>query len=189
MKAIALISVFIFTLAFTTNAQTFTVDTEKSTLEWTGKKVAGQHNGDIELTEGSFTLENDKINNGMFVIDMTSITNEDLDGNMKEKLVGHLKSDDFFSVKDHPTAVLKLKNSTKLVDGKATVSGELTIKGITHPIEFEGTKTGNVFEATITVDRTKYNVRYGSGKFFENLGDNMIYDDFTLDVTLVTNKE
>ncbi|HKK81352.1 MAG TPA: YceI family protein, partial [Prolixibacteraceae bacterium] len=77
----------------------------------------------------------------------------------------------------------------ELENGKATVTGELTIKGITHPVEFEGTKTGNVFEATITIDRTKYNVRYGSGKFFENLGDNMIHDDFTLDVTLVTTKE
>ncbi len=189
MKRIALLNILIFALAFTLGAQNYSVDTGKSSLEWTGKKVTGQHHGSLELTEGSFSLENDRISSGMFVIDMTSLSNEDLEGDTKEKLVGHLKSDDFFSVENHPTSVLKLNNSTKLKNGKATVKGELTIKGITHPIEFEGTKTGNVFEATITVDRTKYNVRYGSGKFFENLGDNMIYDDFTLDVTLVTNKE
>ncbi|MDA3816578.1 MAG: YceI family protein [Prolixibacteraceae bacterium] len=189
MKKGALLNIFIFILAFTVNAQNFTVDTEKSDLKWTGKKVTGQHNGSIELTEGSFTLNDNRISKGMFVINMTTITNKDLSGETREKLVGHLKSDDFFSVENHPTSVLKLNNSTKLQNGKTTVKGELTIKGITHPIEFEGTKTGNVFEATINVDRTKYNVRYGSGKFFENLGDNMIYDDFILDITLVTNKE
>lgn len=189
MKTIALLNTLIFALTLSVSAQKYTVDTDKSTLEWTGKKVTGQHNGYIKLTEGSLELSNKSITNGLFVIDMTSISNEDLSGGTKDKLLGHLKSDDFFSVKDHPTAVLKLNNSTKLVDGKATVSGELTIKGITHPVEFEGTKTGNVFEASITIDRTKYNVRYGSGKFFDNLGDNMIHDNFTLDVTLVTTNE
>ncbi|HKK81215.1 MAG TPA: YceI family protein, partial [Prolixibacteraceae bacterium] len=97
MKTIALLNILIFALTLSLSAQKFTVDTDKSTLEWTGKKVTGQHNGYIDLTEGSFILKNNRITNGMFVIDMTSITNEDLDGNMKDKLVGHLKSDDFFS--------------------------------------------------------------------------------------------
>lgn len=189
MKKIAILNFIVLFFAFTVSAQNYIVNTSRSELKWTGKKIVGSHHGGIDLTEGSFALKNDKISDGVFVIDMTSISNDDLEGDSKERLVGHLESDDFFSVDKHPTAVLKLKSSTPLVNGNARIKGELTIKGQTQPIEFEGNKTGNVFKATIAVDRTKYGIRYGSGKFFDNLGDNMIDDNFTLDVTLIAEEQ
>jgi polyisoprenoid-binding protein YceI len=177
-------------VAFAASAQTFEVKTAQSTLKWTGKKVVGgSHYGKIALTEGSFTLKNDQIESGKFVIDMTSITCDDLSGDMANRLVGHLKSDDFFSVETYKTATLELTSSTKLSNGKATGKGNLTIKGKTHPIEFEATQKGEKFTANITVDRTLYDVRFGSGKFFTNLGDNMISDNFTMEVELTTAKK
>jgi len=178
--------VIVLLVAFAAAAQKYEVKTSESNLKWTGKKVAGSHYGQIDLKEGSFTLKNDQIESGKFVIDMNSITCDDLTGDMNKSLVGHLKSDDFFSVESYPEATLLLSESTKLNNGKATAKGLLTIKGITHPVEFEAKQTGNKFSAVISVDRTLYNVRYGSGKFFSNLGDNMISDEFTLEVELQT---
>ncbi|MBN2263343.1 MAG: YceI family protein [Prolixibacteraceae bacterium] len=178
--------VIVLLVAFAVAAQKYEVKASESNLKWTGKKVAGSHYGQIDLKEGSFTLKNDQIESGKFVIDMNSITCDDLTGDMNKSLVGHLKSDDFFSVETHPEATLLLSESTKLNNGKAIAKGLLTIKGITHPVEFEATQKGNKFSAVINVDRTLYNVRYGSGKFFSNLGDNMISDEFTLEVELQT---
>jgi len=188
MKRILNLAVIIL-LAVAVNAQTYEVKPSESTLKWTGTKISGSHNGKINLSGGTFTLKNDKIESGKFVIDMTSITNDDLSGTMNANLVGHLKSDDFFSVESHPNAILVLTESTALKNGKAKAKGNLTIKGITHPVEFEASQSGNKFSTTITIDRTLYNVRYGSGKFFSNLGDNMISDNFTLEVDLVTTQK
>lgn len=181
--------VALFIVALTSSAQTYTAIPSKSVLKWNGKKVTGEHSGKINLKEGSFSVANNKVSAGKFVIDMASITNDDLEGEWNQKLVGHLKSDDFFGVETYPEAILVLKESTKLVNNKATLKGDLTIKGITNPINFEATQSGNSFKATITVDRSLYNVRYGSGKFFDNLGDKTIYDDFTLEVEIVATSE
>lgn len=168
-------------------AQSFNADVEKSTLKWHGKKVTGEHFGFIQLKEGSFEIADNRIKKGSFVIDMTTISNTDLeDAGYNAKLVGHLKSDDFFGVDKHPTAKLVIKEATEFNKGVAKAKAHLTIKGITHPVEFEVTKKGEVYGAFITVDRSKYNVRYGSTSFFDNLGDKAIYDDFTLDVKLIT---
>jgi len=188
MKKLVNIAVLVLVFAATATAQNYTVDQSKSVLKWTGKKVAGEHYGKIQLKEGTFEVKNDKVAGGKFVIDMNSITNEDLEGEWNAKLIGHLKSDDFFGTATYPEAVLVLKESTKLVNGKAKVKGNLTIKGITNPVEFDAVQTVNEFSAVITVDRSLYNVRYGSGKFFDNLGDKTIYDDFTLEVKLVAKK-
>lgn len=189
MKRILNLLVVLFVVAISTSAQTYQAIPSKSVLEWTGKKVTGEHHGKIRLREGSFTIDNNIVTGGKFVIDMTSITNEDMEGEWNQKLVGHLKSDDFFGVATYPEAVLELKGGAKLINNKATMKGNLTIKGITHPIEFEATQNENTFTASLTVDRTLYNVRYGSGKFFDNLGDKTIYDDFTLDVEIVADSE
>lgn len=183
------LAVIMLLVAVTASAQTYTVDASKSVLKWNGKKVTGEHFGKISLKEGAFEVKSEKVASGKFVIDMNSLTVEDIQGDMAERLKGHLKSDDFFGVATFPEAVLVLKESTKLVNGKAKVKADLTIKGITNPIEFEATQTANEFSALITVDRSLYNVRYGSGKFFENLGDRTIYDNFTLDVKLVATKK
>jgi polyisoprenoid-binding protein YceI len=167
-------------------AQDFKANASKSELKWNGKKVTGEHWGFINLKDGKLTLKNNKITSGEFTIDMNSISCKDLtDESWNQKLVGHLKSDDFFGVEKFPTAKLVITESGAFVKDEATVNGKLTIKGITHPVTFNAKKTGNTYVATITVDRSKYDVRYGSGKFFDNLGDNMIYDDFTIDVKLV----
>lgn len=186
MKKVIFILTAVVAMALTSTAQTFTVNPSKSVLKWTGKKVTGEHFGKISLKEGSFSLKNEKISDGKFVIDMNSITCDDLTGEYHDKLVGHLKSDDFFGVANYAEAVLVLKSSSKLQNNKATVKGDLTIKGITHPVEFDATQNGSAFNAVITVDRSLYNIRYGSGKFFDNLGDKTIYDDFTIEVQLVT---
>lgn len=169
------------------SAQSYSVNVEKSVLKWTGKKVGGEHYGNINIKEGNFEVKKDKIASGTFVIDMTSITNTDLtDAEYNGKLVGHLKSDDFFGVEQHPTATLKITSATAFDKNEASVKGNLTIKGKTNPIEFKVVKNGADYSATLTVDRSKYDVKYGSSSFFDNLGDKVIYDDFTLEVSLVT---
>ncbi len=167
--------------------QKLTADVAKTKLEWLGEKVTGKHDGGISLRSGWLSLKDNKIQSGEFVIDMTTITsNENLD-----KLVGHLKSDDFFGVEKFPTAKLVLTESTGFDKGTASVKGNLTIKGVTNPVEFKAAyqkkDDGNWYFANIVVDRTKYNVRYGSGSFFDNLGDKTIYDDFNIKVSLLVN--
>lgn len=168
-------------------SQELNADVSKSTLKWNAKKVSGEHYGKINLKEGMFTVKGDQIVSGSFVIDMKTITCEDIkSAEWNKKLVDHLNSDDFFSVSKFNTAQLSNLKSAKFIGGKATAEADLTIKGQTYPIKFEVTQEGKTYKALITVDRTKYNIKYGSGKFFENLGDKAIYDEFTLDVAIAT---
>lgn len=171
-------------------AQDYKVLSDKSIVRWSGKKLGKNHLGKVSLKEGSFTLKSDKFVAGQFVIDMATIVNDDLtDPNWNAKLIGHLKSNDFFAVEKFPTATLKIKESTELIKDEADVTADLTIKGATHPVKFKVKRTGDVFQATIIFDRSQYDVRYGSGKFFENLGDNAIEDMIPMDVTLVAVKK
>lgn len=196
MKTLKLTFVMILaTISLSLSAQTaHKVNTAKSNLEWVGKKVTGQHNGDVKLKSGSLTVSGDKITAGEFTIDMTSIRVLDLDGEMNGKLLGHLKSDDFFSVEKNNTATFVLKSATpKKGENGANyvITGDLTIKGITNSISFPAkvvlSGSGFVANADFTIDRTKWDVRYGSGSFFEGLGDKTIYDDieFTLYLTSI----
>ncbi len=191
MKTIKSLAIFVLALSLTTAvyAGTQKVDASKSSVKWLGKKVGGEHSGTIAVKEGNLVVENGKISGGKVVIDMTSIVNTDLtDAGYNAKLVGHLKSDDFFGVESFPTAELVI---TKDENSGSThvLSGNLTIKGITNPVSFTAisTKDGmnTVYKGALTVDRSKYNVKYGSKSFFDNLGDKVIYDEFTLDFNLV----
>ena len=169
-------------------AQKVDVNTKKSTVEWHGKKIGSQHKGNIQLKSGSLELINDKIEAGNFVIDMTTIKNTDLkDEEYNQKLVGHLKSDDFFGVEKYPTARFVVTKSSKFSDGKATISGDITIKGKTEGISFEVVRSGNEYSTKIDIDRSKFDVRYGSDSFFDNLGDKAIDDIFTLSIKLAVN--
>jgi polyisoprenoid-binding protein YceI len=160
-------------------------DTGKTKLLWLGEKVTGQHTGTINLQSGWINWLDNKIVSGEFIIDMKSLK----DSESNERLEGHLKSDDFFGVEKFPTSMLVISGSTPFDKGTGVVSGTLTIKGVTNPIEYKATtqkkEDGIWFFSNIIVDRTKYNVRYGSGSFFDNLGDKTIYDEFKLKVNLL----
>ncbi len=133
-------------------------------------------------------LKNDQIVAGNFVVDMTTITNADLtDEGYNQKLVGHLKSDDFFGVAKYPTAKFVVSKSSNFSNGKATLTGDITIKGKTERISFEIVRSGNRYTAKIDLDRSKFDVRYGSNSFFDNLGDKAIKDIFTLNIKLALN--
>jgi polyisoprenoid-binding protein YceI len=186
MKSIIISAFIITSSASVLSAQTLIADTGKSTLKWHGKKVTGEHEGLIQLSKGYMEVKEDRITSGKFIIDMNSITNTDLtDPAWNKKLVDHLKSDDFFGVAKYPEAIIEVKKSTKFVNNEATVDANLTVKGITHPISFTVTKDDMAYHAEVVVDRSKYNVRYGSGSFFDNLGNNLIYDNFTIKVKVM----
>jgi polyisoprenoid-binding protein YceI len=160
-------------------------DTLKSKMLWLGEKVTGQHTGTIKLQSGWLIWQDNKIVAGEFNIDMATLK----DSEANARLETHLKSDDFFGVEKFPVSKLVITGSTPFDKGNGVVSGTLTIKGITNPIEFKSSMQkkddGVWFYTNIIVDRTKFNVRYGSGTFFDNLGDKTIYDEFKLKVNLL----
>ena len=168
-----------------TAQEKFNANTEKTVLLWLGEKVLGQHTGSINLQSGWLNWQDNKIVSGEFVIDMTTLK----DSEANQKLESHLKSEDFFGVEKFPTSKLVITGSSPFDKGTGVVSGTLTIKGITNPVEFKAAMQkkddGVWFFTNIVVDRTKYNVRYGSGSFFDNLGDKTIFDEFKLKVTLL----
>ncbi|MEQ3662020.1 MAG: YceI family protein [Flavobacterium sp.] len=171
-------------VSFTANAQTKVIDAKKSNIHWVGKKVTGQHEGTIDLKEGALVFKGKKLVGGKFIVDMTTINTTDLEGGMKQKLDGHLKSEDFFGVEKFQTASLAFKTIADKGNNSYTVTADLTIKGITNSVTFDIKVNGKVATTKLIVNRAKYDIRYGSGSFFDNLGDKTIYDDFELDVTL-----
>ena len=160
------------------------VKTSESTVTWKGYKVTGSHYGIINLKSGSLSFDNDKLVGGEFVVDMTSLISQDLEGEYKGKLEGHLKSDDFFGVEKFPTSSLVFTEVKASGKNSYEVTGNLTIKGITKAVTFDVSIYGSKATATMKVDRSQYDVRYGSGSFFDNLGDKTIYDEFDLVVDL-----
>lgn len=182
LKSIALALVAL--VSFATTAQTKKVDAAKSTINWVGKKVTGAHEGTIAIKEGNLVFKGKKVVNGNFIVDMTTINTTDLSGKGKTNLDGHLKSDDFFGVEKFPTANLVFKSIGEKGKGVYAVTADLTIKGITHPIKFDLTVGTNSASTTLKIDRTKYDIKYGSGSFFSDLGDKTINDEFELTVKL-----
>ena len=160
------------------------VDTKKSTVTWKAYKVTGSHTGTVTLTSGALEFDNEVLTGGEFAVDMTSLVSTDLEGEYKGKLEGHLKSDDFFSVANFPEAKLVFTGVSPNGKNSYEVRGDLTIKGITKSITFDLSVYGSKATASLKVDRAQYDVRYGSGSFFENLGDKTIYDEFDLVIDL-----
>lgn len=179
--AIALFVAFGTTVA---TAQTKKVIVEKSTIKWVGKKVTGEHSGTVNLKEGNLIFKGNKLAGGNFTVDMTSMTATDLSGDYKGKLDGHLKSEDFFGTEKNPTSTLVFKKIAAKANGVYTVTGDLTIKGITNPITFDLAVKGNTASTDLKIDRTKYGIKYNSKSFFDSIGDKAIYDDFELSVNL-----
>ena len=186
MKTIKILAVLFLAGTLSVSAQKKEINLSKSVVEWTGKKIGGTHNGEVKVKSAFIDFKNGEIVGGKVIMDMTSITNTDLaDEGYKQKLVGHLKSDDFFGVEKYPTALFEITKSAKFKNGKASVTGKLTIKGKTEEITVDVLKTDGQYSAQLEVDRAKFDVRYGSDSFFDNLGDKAINDIFTLDILLV----
>ena len=168
----------------------FKVNTAASKVEWIGRKVTGKHNGTINIKEGVLQIKDGILLGGSFVIDMTSIKVLDMTGEYAAKLEGHLKSDDFFAADAYPTSKLIITQANAKGDGQFEIKGNLTIRDVTKEVTFmtQLTPDGKKYKATtnITIDRSNYNVKYGSGSFFEGLGDKTIYDEFDLAITLIT---
>ncbi|MEI6379256.1 MAG: YceI family protein [Candidatus Falkowbacteria bacterium] len=186
------------------NLEKFTIDTEKSEVAWSGKMVLINkiHNGTIKVKEGRLDFDGANLVGGRFVLDMATIADNDQKGDMKDKLETHLKSADFFDVANNPVSELIIKSvsasstpsasstaSTTSTADMFTISADLTIKGITNSIEFPAkiVKTGNMVEtiAEIRIDRSLWGVKYGSGKFFSDLGDKAIADEIVYNIKLV----
>ncbi len=173
-------------LGTTAYSQSLSVVAKKSNVKWDARKASGSgHYGTLQLKSGTIILSDNKIKSADIVADMTTIVNTDgQDGQPNARLVGHLKNDDFFSVDQFSTAKFVLTGSSEFKNGEAKVYGRLTIKDITHPINFTVKREGNKFATKLQIDRTKYDIKYGSGKFFSDLGDRMILDEFTLEIEL-----
>ena len=162
------------------------IDISKSTVKWVGKKVTGSHEGNISIKEGHIHFDDNAFTGGNIVIDMSTIECTDLDGDSKQNIENHLSSDDFFGVKKYPTATLEVISAEKVKysKNKYRVKGILEIKNIKNDVEFEVVIDNSLAKVELVIDRTKYDIKYGSGSFFDNLGDKMIYDDFNLSVSL-----
>lgn len=174
-------------------ATAYKVDAQKSVLNWNAKKVTGEHSGTVKLGDGALTVDGGKLTGGTFTFDMNSIACTDLtDAGYNAKFIGHMKSEDFFNTAKFPTSTYKITKVTPKGGEAYDITGNMTIKGITNVVTFPATvkTTGNTIEATgkATLDRTKYDIRYGSKSFFENIGDKAIYDDFTVEIKLVAAK-
>lgn len=173
--------------------QTLTVNTAQSSMTWTGSKIGGSHTGTIDIASGRLAVNGGQITGGNFTINMNSIVNTDLPEAKQGDLVGHLKNEDFFDVATYPTAKFAITNVTKLTNEPGAshlIYGNLTLKDVTKEIGFKANVniTGN--SATVTtpkfaIDRSDFNVKYGSTKFFDNLKDKAINDNIDFVVNLV----
>ena len=158
-----------------------TLNILESSLKWEGKKITGSgHNGSLTFSDSQVKIKDGNIISGVFTVDMTTLTCDDLTAAQgKANLEGHLKSNDFFAVEKFNTATLVISS---VENNNAT--GILTIKDISHPIQFKLTKNQDVYNASLVFDRSKYDVKYASGSFFKNLGDKLILNEIELLVEL-----
>ena len=157
----------------------------QSNIDWIGRKVTGAHYGTIEIKEGAFALNDDKLTGGNFVVDTTSIKILDVaDPATNAQFAGHLASADFFASEQFPEASFAITSAEQNENNNYHINGDLTIRGITHPVVFDATLNieGNNLTASgkIVVDRTLYGMKFRSGNFFKDLGDVLIYNDFDL---------
>ncbi len=200
MKKITLFSALVLGIAalvgmsFTMVSTSVSIDTANSSIQWKGYKVTGEHWGVVNIKNGNLAFDaNGMLSGGSFDIDMNTITVLDLSGDVKGKLEGHLKSADFFGVDKYPTAKFVM---TKVISrgkpGEYKITGNLTIKEKTKEIKFDANlkEEGGKVTATadVRIDRSDFDVRYGSGSFFDNLGDKTIYDEFDLSIKLLAKK-
>lgn len=166
------------------NDEVVLVNAQKSKVKWKAEKVTGFHEGLINIKTANLIFDNDLLTGGQVTIDMTSINCTDLSGSSKIKIEEHLNSVDFFNVKDFQTSTLTIIKCTKIRKDSYSIVADLTIKDVTETVQFEAELSNNVATAILNFDRTKFDIKYGSGSFFENLGDKMIYDNINLTVNI-----
>ena len=193
MRKLAIITLITFlsfaSLAQKTSTKKLDIDLKQSKLEWTGKKLGGEHYGEIQLASGYLTFTKNKLTGGTFEIDMTSITCVDItDVKSNKRLVDHLKSDDFFSVNKFPLTRFEITKVEYKSKTDCIVTGNLTIKAksnpLTFPVTFNIINDVMTASATMNFDRSKYDIKFGSQSFFENLGDKLVYDDIDMKIKL-----
>lgn len=175
----------------------FSVDTENSELAWEGRRIGGGHDGVMGIKSGEFFVFDGDLVGGEVVIDMHQIVVLDIENpESNARLQAHLESDDFFAVEEYPEAHFEI-TGVEPVDGEDTekthrIFGNMTIRGITHGIAFDANidlrENEMMAFADFDLDRTQWNVRYGSGSFFDDLGDRAINDDFGLTFNLMAAK-
>ena len=203
MKILAAITILNFVTAQPANNElrrlpvdTLRVDMQQSQIEWLGRKFTGEHSGTLGLVDGWVTMNDSTLIGGKFIFGMTSIKNTDIESpEWRLKLENHLKSRDFFNVDSFPQAILEIKTNNSMpeennIDSEYLVAADLTIRGITHAISFhyqlEKSDSNFIAVGLVDVDRTLYNIKYKSGTYFFDLGDKIIYDDFTIKFTVHT---
>ncbi|MBJ04567.1 MAG: lipid-binding protein [Flavobacteriales bacterium] len=167
------------------NTTTNNIYAQKSNIQWKAAKIGGEHEGNIEIRSGHLHFENERLVSGKVEIDMASITCTDLEGSYKEQLEKHLNSGDFFDTKKHPISYIEILECDYKGYGKYNISSEITIKNITQKIQFIANVKNGIASANLVLDRSKFDVRYGSGSFFSDLGDNLIYDEFELKIKMI----
>ena len=194
-KTILTLTVVIF-ITFSFNSikmVNYKVNTNTSKINWKGFKPTGSHYGTIHLSNGNFILNGEKIVGGEFTINMNSIVDLDMpaDNEYNAKLVGHLKSEDFFDVAKYPNGSFQIKG-TENKNGRTLIKGDLTLKGITNSISFLADikiDAGKLtFKSeTFKLDRSKWNIRYKSKSFFDDLKDKFIEDDMEISIEVMAN--
>ena len=166
------------------SAQITGINLQESIVNWNGGKVTGAHEGTINFKEGFFIYENDKIVGGDFIVNMSTLINTDLTGKDKLELEKNLKSFNFFNTEDFKTSELVFKSIIDKGKNLYKVTADLTIKGVTNTIKFDLILNKQGATAKLKIDRTKYGIQYGSGTFFDDIGDWTIYEEFDLNIDL-----
>jgi len=167
-----------FIVSFTFATQ---VDLVKSTIHWEGTKITGRHFGVIGIKNAEVKVKDNSIISGNVVVNMDTFKAVDLSGDMATKFNKHMKGEDFFNVKKHPVAKINIKK----VEGY-TATADLTVMGVTNEVSFPIVSHNNHHYGSLTFDRTKFGMKYGSSSFFKNLGDKVIHNDIKLIFNIVT---
>lgn len=192
----ALLALMAVGTAFTVKLKdTYKVDVKKSKIGWVGHNVAGgKHTGELKLSSGALLFDAKELTGGTFDVDMNSLTVTDLQGDRATRLAGHLKNEDFFDAPKFPKALFRITKVNKAAaKDQVTITGDLTIRGITKAVSFPATihQMGSSIHATasgVKINRTLFDVKYRSGSFFSDLGDKAIADEMELNIEIVAAK-
>jgi polyisoprenoid-binding protein YceI len=188
ISILSLIAGLFFLTAFNSiKDDIYIVDVERSTIEWSAKKVGGGHTGTVKIADGTLVYGGKALKSGNFQMNMSSITSDNA------RVTTHLKSNDFFSAEKNPLSKFEITKVTSAGADRVNITGNLSIKGFTHPVTFPATvkQQKGVLVAVasgIRVDRTKYDIKFRSKTFFGDIGDKAIDDEFELSINLTAKK-